>query len=536
MRRAFFFMVSAVVTKRKDYNIWMMGAILLVHIGYILLYPQRRVILVVGSALVLFTGMVLCDRFLHRKGCDPENGPSSLRDSFLLFLPFLLPLYTYDVPQFIVFWHFDAVGKILLAWFLFSFFRLRRANWPHPKVTSDIAFTSFILFLVWTSLLWLNLTWDVGARMLQLSASERLSTVIYKVWEQRPFIEHFGLAFVNWESFDKSAYSGHSQAYLLILYLFVRLVRIMGGVSMEEATRMIAFFYAAILVGSVAYAAWASGRARILNRLSAQLTLFFGLGFLLSLPDFWITLLKYCMDNPLPMIICFNLILLTHINLKDYGLFFVGILCTYCLLFPRFGILSTIALFFYMYEDCDLGNMIKKLGAAVLMAFFSMLYPVMVIKVLGYTDTSSSLLFRSGLDGDTSYYTNIFQAVVFPFNAGQIRPWSALVPSLLFALVTLTIYTLIKNRSEKEAPLENLLFIFVPYFASLVIAPQSVSIHPYLYDYFILFPATYLAMHWSLSEAFQDSIRGPRMYGWLLFLSGLLVNNLTKIAQFARNV
>jgi len=61
--------------------------------------------------------------------------------------------------------------------------------------------------------------------------------------------------------------------------------------------------------------------------------------------------------------------------------------------------------------------------------------------------------------------------------------------------------------------------------------PQSVSIHPYLYDHLILAPAVVLGGWCMLSEPVQRYVRGGGLLVFLMAAAGLLMSNLLALAQ-----
>jgi hypothetical protein len=79
-----------------------------------------------------------------------------------------------------------------------------------------------------------------------------------------------------------------------------------------------------------------------------------------------------------------------------------------------------------------------------------------------------------------------------------------------------------------------LLFLTSPYLFSVAVFPQSVSIHPYLYDQLLFLPAVLIGAVWALSPQVQRRVRGPSVLALLLLVAALLMANLIAIAQGVR--
>src|SRR5262249_40193082 len=126
-----------------------------------------------------------------------------------------------------------------------------------------------------------------------------------------------------------------------------------------------------------------------------------------------------------------------------------------------------------------------RLAASTLVAgAVTLVVPWALISWKGYHPVGSTLLFRSGLDGDTQYFTSILQAMWAPCRPKCCYGRSFTDP-VLPAFLPLAICGPFALRDPGMSRLglgRMLLFLCTPYFASLVFFPQSVSIHPYLYD------------------------------------------------------
>jgi hypothetical protein len=156
--------------------------------------------------------------------------------------------------------------------------------------------------------------------------------------------------------------------------------------------------------------------------------------------------------------------------------------------------------------------------------------PGLVCRFAGVQPTGSSFLFRSGLDGSTQYMTSIFQAV---FSPNDPRHWPTGSYLLLTALLAVCFHFFYKDRKHYR-PLQQALFLLIPYCTVAIFLPQLSSIHPYTTDLFIFIPATFLMSFWFLQKTFWETLTGKTYVAWLLFACLILMTNLLSVAQMPR--
>jgi hypothetical protein len=169
---------------------------------------------------------------------------------------------------------------------------------------------------------------------------------------------------------------------------------------------------------------------------------------------------------------------------------------------------------------------------ALVAGLVAWLLPRTLITLKGYQPTASTLLFRSGLDGDTKYFSNIAQAFWAPCPADCCyqRPAAA---RFLPAILPLTVFGPSAWR-DRRSPLEIgklLLFLCTPYLISLIAFPQSVSIHPYLYDHLLLVPFVVVGAAAMLDGLLRARLTGAAVLSFLLFMAAAIMSNLIALAQ-----
>jgi hypothetical protein len=156
--------------------------------------------------------------------------------------------------------------------------------------------------------------------------------------------------------------------------------------------------------------------------------------------------------------------------------------------------------------------------------------PRVVTRWAGGTPGGSGILFRSGLDGSQEYVTSIPQAVLTPIDP---RHWPTISYFFLALVLSVIFHYLFKQRSHYR-PLQQALFLLIPYSTFAIFLPQLTSVHPYITDLFIFIPATFLMSFWFLQKPFWQYLNGSMYVGWFLFASLVLMSNLLAFAQMPR--
>jgi hypothetical protein len=148
----------------------------------------------------------------------------------------------------------------------------------------------------------------------------------------------------------------------------------------------------------------------------------------------------------------------------------------------------------------------------------------------GWHTAGSSPLFRSGLDGHTQYFSTMVQAVLHPTIAND-RRWQLLpVPVAALAVVAGT-FTL--SRPLAERMLRQLLVCLSPALFWIVVFPQIVSIHPYVFDFGLVFAPAFCLAFWLAQPEVEDLLAGRRglVLGLFIMLVGLLMTNYIDLAR-----
>ena len=340
------------------------------------------------------------------------------------------------------------------------------------------------------------------------------------------------------------AYTNHLHPYMFWLYGVVRLIQLTTGATLSTASSLTPF--ASVAAGVVAFTFVLLRSRWVVAPLGvrAYVSLFLALGVFLTEYHFWISFYTTNLDDVFPLIV-FLLAILAASAAPRPERANSRLLIGSAVLFGAFGWVYTplaiVALWCYYGRfrpgaDAFGQNraLIKASVACGITGAVAMLVPRILVALKGYASASSPFLFRSGLDGDTRYFHDMAQAVMRPFYGGARTWWTMLFPAFVPVLAWLTWGTA-GAASARRRLARSLLFLTCPYWFSLAVFPQSVSIHPYLYDQLLFLPAAFIGAVWALSPGVQRRVRGPAMLALLLIFAALLMTNLIAIAQGLRS-
>jgi hypothetical protein len=458
---------------------------------------------------------------------------------------FALPILGSLHPVMIGFWRADPRGLLIVAWLVTFAWLVRAAHEPKQRAGESRLPLLTILFVVWTSLFWLSVVWDVGIGRAVLTTTHDDRVIFsFRLWQTHPPSEHLFLMWLTPEDFAvHRAYTNHLHPYLFSLYGVVRLAQLATGCSPYVARNLTPFAVAAVGVVAFVFVLLRSGWASTPPSAKSYSSLFLALGLFVSEWHFWISMYTTNFDDVFPLIV-FLLAVLAACTAPRPARADDRLVIASAILFGAFGWLYTpvaiLALWCYYGRLRSGGNFIRANRSLINVSLASgitgavaLLVPRALVAMKGYDTVSSPFLFRSGLDGDTRYFHDVAQAVLRPFYGNPRTWWSMLFPAFVPVAVWLTWGTA-GGAAARRRLVRAILLLTSPYWFSIALFPQSVSIHPYLYDQLLFLPAALIGALWSVSPTVQRRIRGPSVLALLLLYVALLMANLTAIAQGVR--
>lgn len=386
----------------------------------------------------------------------------------------------------------------------------------------------FFLLAILVSAVGFILVYKVGFDVMLHGAKtvpERMRDYTFPVWGKYPPSMHGFLVFLAPDAIGRhEAYAHHAYGFLGLTYLFYKLEMLLG-LSMRGG---LAFLQMSLSVAALLYIISASGvlaqsvRARILTLMAVLC--------FVTMPTFWIPAAKFNYDNTFPLV--FPLLLLAAYGVeRSKRLFFLS-----AFLMAVVSPISSLLLGIFLVSICihlDAGKGKEFFRAGVITCFISLVFyiqPIIVSKLLGFSSKNSGWGFRSGLDGDLTYFSNVLNAIIFPADP---RPYYlVLVPTALLVVQILSrfVSSRILVNSERSIlffPSGFYFVLFSNYILTVVLWPQAISIHPYLYDHLLIAPIL-VCVIFNFSQS-DPSLESSQLWFWVLVL--FVSFNLQQIAQ-----
>jgi hypothetical protein len=389
-----------------------------------------------------------------------------------------------------------------------------------------------------------TLVWTLGfvpCNDVFLGYGNQILSTTTQVWSSHGLSEHGLLAFYDVGDFDKRlAYVHASPPHLALFVLFTRIAMALSGKPVLEAQRYIPFLNWAVFVAVFCWVARAiAPRTR---RQHAMVLLF--LGAFLTQYDFW-AVKEGSPINSIPMtaallLASFPLLLAGRERSRASTLLSLAV----CVFFPINGLAMVLALWAVHHADRALPfwareNLRDNLVVAAICgaALVTLAYPPTIASLLHFDHGGTPLLHRMGLDGQRSLYQNYYQALIKPYGYHFARPWSPQNPEWRFfpQLALLTASLAFAGRRWRECltalDARALFVIASPYLMSLILFPQSLSVHPYLYDLLLSFTILFAAFRVATSPVFEAEVRGFRFMLYLIVVATFLLYQITDVAQ-----
>jgi hypothetical protein len=456
---------------------------------------------------------------------------------------FVLPLLSLVTQPTVAFWRLDGRALLIVAWLAGVGCSLVARRFAAPELTvpphGRLPLLTQLLIL-WSTAFWLMLVWDVGVgRAVAHVSREDPLTLSFALWETHPVRDHLFLAWTSRQAFDNGvAYTNHLHPILFFFYGCSKLVQLATGLPLFVGRNLTPFATAA--VGVLAFTSLVPRTATSVRTLSFHATLFIALGVFLTHWHTWVYPYAWGFDTVFPFIAYFAVIVWAsaqpRVSLRNRGRLLAALV-----LFAAFGWLYTplvVAEVWILFGRARprwraflLANrpLVRASVAALAMGIVVYGLPLLLVVWRGYTNTSSSLLFRSGLDGDVRYFQDAAQAMIHPFRPARTW-WSIIFPAFI-PITAAAAFAWFGGALRRRRLARQSVFLLAPYFFSLAFFPQSVSIHPNLYDMLLIVPVVLIGCTWALSRFFQRRLHGPFLLAMLLLSAVVIMANLTAIAQ-----
>lgn len=418
---------------------------------------------------------------------------------------------------------------------------------PRPRTPEGVVAG---LFVFWSFLLWVSVVSTLGVGNFIVSVhrenpggcqSDPLADT-FAIWESTPASTHL---FIGWRTRDRfderKAYGNHVHPYLIAMYGWVAAMRWAAGVDLYTASNTTVLLYQCTLIAAFITLLARLGFLRQRAGPVRLLLLFFATGSLVTMWRFWHDLFAFTSDNPYPLLAAVLIFVYAFLLAPARPVAATVSAAIFVALSPIHlpMLLLAVACVFGRtagnIRDIVVRNrpLVVLSATASIVAIVSYTVPWLLIAMKGYQATGSTFLFRSGLDGDTRYFTGLAQAMFVPCPSGCC--WARSASDLVVpAFVPLALFAVLGRHDPRTSPsslARQLLFLTTPYFVSLIVFPQAISIHPYMYDHMLLIPVVITGAVAALSSSVEAGMTGTRLLATLLFLGGVISANLLGIVQ-----
>ena len=510
-------------------------------------------IVATAGALIAFAVLVAVCLSDRARGMVLASPPAFLTDrvrAFAVVVPFILPGLVLRTAPVLAFWRFDGRSALLVAWLISIAVAIAFESDAPAVAKRPFAKLLLILFLLFSAGVWLAIVMDTGIPALMMGIDRRgtrscqmdLFTTMATVWQTNPASEHL---FLSWRSQDdfqhRLVYSNHVHPFLLSMYGWVRAAQRLGHLRLWQASNTTILLPIFVLIAGFVTLLARNGSLAHRSRASHLLPLFMAMGMLLTTWRLWIDLIRFDSDNPYPLLAAVLVLLYALLVPPLQTAAAAVVAALFAALSPTITplmVLPVLCLFGERGQDArDLLRRNRPVLvvclAALVAGAISYVEPRVLIRWYGYRSQQSSLIFRSGLDGDTRYFSGLFQAAVAPCPVGCC--YARALSDLLFpTVVPLAVFGPLVwwwSRSEGGAVGRTFLFLITPYLMSVIFFPQSVSIHPYLYDHWFIVPVVVSGLVAMLSPAVEERLNGAGLLMFLLFTAAILMSNLLGVVQ-----
>jgi hypothetical protein len=386
---------------------------------------------------------------------------------------------------------------------------------------------------------------DLPTRLVAPSPYTMLPST-FAVWDREPISRHLMLVFDLPGDFEKgSAYQNLPPSWLALLYLCVKPLELLGIPYVIGQNVIVLLTFGAVLLlifASLEFSAWARADGFAAERMVVFGLLLLAVGIVATLPSLWVASVIGNPEDHNRFIATITFVYLSVLDFKNRLLDRLGWIAAVivALIAPMYAPFLILALWILGRpgggpERRGLTWPCWKSQTLILttITVLGLVLPYLLLFLGGFRGIGSSFLFRSGLDGSTRYFTSMLQAVLSPFDTNG-RAWE-LLPLPLAALVAAGVM-FVYSRPLAERMLRQLLVGFTPTLFWIVLFPQAVSIHPYYFDFGLMFPSAFCLAFWLTDAQIQSVLvrRRGLLLALVILLIGLLMTSGLDLARASR--
>jgi hypothetical protein len=391
-----------------------------------------------------------------------------------------------------------------------------------------LSILSLILLMV---VFWLMVIFKLGVLSATFVPKSGFFPLTFNWWNSTSVSTHYFMGIHKLKNINNNeVYNSFSYQVLLFNYFLLSIFNIFRSVSFEVSQNFIVYIYVFLFMSIVFYLN-KSEIIKILYKINIfkVFWLFLLVGILVTNALPWVSFLRFNADNMFfitSILFCIQAFYSNSENIirKDKIYFILGIIL------GSISIVNIIPwILCYVVSEKKL-NLRKKLKINILIVFIYSLItfclPIIIQKYAGFRSVSSSFLFRSGLDGSSKYLSSSFAPILKPISEQHFG-------NSIFIFVCIFILNRLSKEKRKER--YNQMYIsLIPFLFTLILFPQSLIIHMYLYEFLIVIPLIFNLVLTILS--FDLNLISPKRYLFIsLLISFVIMGQLLDISKAFAN-
>lgn len=392
------------------------------------------------------------------------------------------------------------------------------------------AWIKLLLAIMAIGVAWVLVLFRLGVYDVTYMAGTGVLSNTFNGWVAHPEAKRFLLAQYLPDDFGRGFfYSTYTYPFLLSMYAIVEASHLIFTAPYDVAHNVLAYVHVIALSLLLVFVTRDQLLA-LFDRWSPLhwLLAFLSIGVVVTEPLTWVAMLLISRDHFHVMAAASFCYLSTYVfrdEIPRTPLLAVGVfLALWSPIYIPAWMLTV--LFFTGALVLDRRLVLTVLGVSALAAL-NVALPIWIGRWAGYTSVSSPFSVRSGLDGDTQYMSSVYQAVFTPIVP---RDWP--IGFYLVITAALAVYFhFVFRRTTARRPLQQALFLTIPYITIAIMFPQFTSIHPYYTDMLMFVPAAFLIAFWFLQKEWWQTLNGRGYIAWVLVVSLVLMTNLLTVAQ-----
>jgi hypothetical protein len=392
----------------------------------------------------------------------------------------------------------------------------------------NLSILTLILLMV---VFWLMVIFKLGVLSASFVPRSGFFPLTFNWWNSTSVSTHYFMGIHKLKNINNNeVYNSFSYQVLLFNYFLLSIFNIFRSVSFEVSQNFIVYIYVFLFISVVFYLNKLE-IIKIFNKINVfkVFWLFLIVGILVTNALPWVSFLRFNADNIFfitSIIFCIQAFYSNSENiiLKDKIYFILGFFLA------SISIVNIIPwILCYIISEKKLVLRRGLIINSLIVIFYSIIsfsLPIIIQKYAGYRSVSSSFLFRSGLDGSSKYLSSSFAPILNPISEQHFG-------NSIFIFICIFILNRLNEEKRKER--YNQLYIsLIPFLFTLIVFPQSLIIHMYLYEFLIVIPLIFNLIITILS--FDLNLMTPKKYVFIsLLISFVIMGQLLDISKAFAN-